>query len=129
MPNLNQVNLIGHLTRDPELTYTPSQVAVVTVGLAINRQWKTDKGEVKKEVCFVEITAWARLAEVCAKYLAKGDPAFFSGRLDLENWVDKSSGAKRSRLRVIADHMQLLAARESGPAQSAAQPEPDEIPF
>lgn len=111
MPNLNQVNLIGHLTRDPECRHTPNGTAVAQMGLAVNREWKTDKGETKKEVVFVEVTAWARLAEVCEEFLKKGSPVFFTGRLSLDSWIDKASQEKRSRLTVTAEGMQLLGTR------------------
>lgn len=113
MANLNQVNLIGHLTRDVELKHTPNGTAVANFGLGVNRKWRTDKGEDKQEVVFVEITAWARIAEVCAEYLHKGSPVFVSGRLSLDSWVDKQTNQKRSRLTVTVESMQLLAQREN----------------
>ena len=121
MPNLNQVNLIGHVTRPVEVRYTPKGTAVAEIGIAINREWKTESGEKKSEVVFVEITAWARLAEICAEYLKKGDPVFFTGRLDLESWIDKTTQQKRTKLRVVAEQMQLLAAK-SAPAASQEEP-------
>lgn len=124
MPNLNQVNIIGHLTRDPEVRYTPGGKAVADIGLALNREWKDDKGSEKSEVCFIEVTAWARLAEVCGEYLKKGDPVFFSGRLRQESWIDKTDQQKRSKLTVVAETMQLLKAKPAGsgsPSQSNGQ--------
>lgn len=144
MPNLNQVNLIGHLTREPEVRYTPKGTAVVEIGLAINREWKTDSGEKKSEVVFVDVTAWARLAEVIGEYLKKGSPVFFTGRLSLESWVDKATNQKRQKLVVIADGMQLLGAKPDSqdnhtptqrpasrpqPAPSLPLPADDETPF
>lgn len=144
MPNLNQVNLIGHLTRDPELRYTPKGTAVVEIALAINREWKTDAGEKKSEVAFVDVTAWARLAEVIGQYLHKGSPVFITGRLSLESWVDKSTQQKRQKLVVVADGMQLLGSKpnetEPPPGQSRSPathppqkplplPEGDKTPF
>lgn len=123
MPNLNQCNLIGHVTRPVELRYTPKGTAVAAVGIAINREWKSEAGEKKSEVVFIEVTAWARLAEVCNEFLHKGDPVFFSGRLDMEQWVDKSTQQKRSKLRVIAEQMQLLGAK-SAPTESQHEEEP-----
>lgn len=112
MPNLNQVNLIGHVTRDVELRYTPKGTAVADIGLAINREWKTDSGDKKEEVTFVEVTAWARLAEVAKEFLRVGSPVFFSGRLQMESWVDKQSQQKRSKLTVVAESMQLLGVKQ-----------------
>jgi single-strand DNA-binding protein len=122
MPNLNQVNLIGHVTRPVDLRHTPKGTAVAEIGVAINREWKTESGEQKSEVVFVEVTAWARLAEVCAEFLTKGSPVFFSGRLDQESWIDKQSQQKRTKLRVIAEQMQLLGSK-SAPAASQEEPE------
>jgi single-strand DNA-binding protein len=120
MPNLNQVNVIGHLTRPVEVRHTPKGTAVAEIGLAINREWTTDTGEKKSEVTFIEVTAWARLAEVCAEYLFKGDPVFFTGRLQTESWVDKQTQQKRSKLQLVAESMQLLAKK------SERQPETDD---
>jgi single-strand DNA-binding protein len=113
MANLNQVNLIGHLTRDVELKHAPSGTAVANFGLAVNRKWRNDKGEDKQDVVFVEITAWARIAEVCSEYLHKGSPVFISGRLAMDAWIDKATNQKRSRLMVVVESMQLLAAKEA----------------
>src|SRR5260221_6129681 len=99
MPNLNQVNLIGNITRDVDTRYTPSGTAVVEVDLAINRAWKSDSGEKREETVFVNITLFGRTAEVAAKYCHKGDPLFVSGRLHLDTWDDKQTGQKRSKLR------------------------------
>lgn len=132
MPNLNQVNLIGHLTREPELRYTPKGTAVVEIALAINREWKTEAGEKKFEVAFVDVTAWARLAEVIGQYLHKGSPVFITGRLSLESWVDKSTQQKRQKLVVVADGMQLLGSKpstgEDQPGQSQRTAPPAHTP-
>jgi single-strand DNA-binding protein len=150
MANLNQVLLIGNLTRDPEVRYTPKGVPVAELSLAINRYIQTEGGEKKEEVTFVDVTLWARMAEISGEYLKKGKPVFIEGRLHLDSWDDKQTGQKRSRLRVIAESMQLLGARDNGdrsadrpqgaavgsvPAQSPRQrgpnldAEPDDIPF
>lgn len=134
--NLNQVNLIGHLTRDPETRYTPKGTAVTKIGLAVNREWKDDKGGKKSEVTFIDVTCWARLAEVAGEYLTKGSPVYFGGRLSTESWDDKATGKKRTKTIVVADHMQLLSRRNEEPkardlpppGQSPAAAE-DDIPF
>jgi single-strand DNA-binding protein len=140
MPNLNQVNLIGNITRDIETRYTPQGTAIVDLGLAINRAWKNDQGQKQEETTFVDVTLWARMAEIAAEYCHKGDPLFVSGRLHLDTWDDKQTGQKRSRLKVIGESIQLLASRQqaaASPARPAApsaratapaprsQPEPD----
>lgn len=112
MPNLNQVNVIGHLTRDPEIKYTPKGTAVVDIGLAINREWKNEAGQEKEEVVFIEVTAWGRLAEVANEFLKRGSAVFFTGRLTMESWVTKETQEKRSRLKIVAEGMQLLGKRE-----------------
>jgi single-strand DNA-binding protein len=151
MPNLNRVLLIGNLTRDPEVRYTPKGTAVADISLAINRFLQSEDGEKKEEVTFVDVTLWARLAEISGEYLKKGKPVLIEGRLQLDTWDDKQTGQKRSRLRVIAESMQLLGARDNGGGRPAdrtqgaaagsapAQPprprdpdldvEPDDIPF
>ena len=98
MPNLNRVLLIGNLTRDPEVRYTPKGTAVAEMSLAINRYTQTEGGEKKEEVTFVDVTLWARLAEISGEYLKKGKPVFIEGRLQLDTWDDKQTGQKRSRL-------------------------------
>ena len=145
MPNLNQVNLIGNITRDIETRYTPSGTAISEIGLAINRSWKNDRGEKQEETTFVDVTLWARMAEIASQYSRKGDPLFVSGRLHLDTWDDKQTGQKRSKLKVIGEQIQLLASRQQAPAASppqrqappprqasapapAAQPEPSDWP-
>ncbi|MBF0273912.1 MAG: single-stranded DNA-binding protein [Nitrospinae bacterium] len=103
--NLNKVMLIGNLTRDPELKYTPSGTAVATFGIAVNRKYKQGD-EWKEEVCFVDITVWSRAAENCAEYLKKGSAAFIEGRLRFSSW--ESDGKKRSKLEVVADSVQFM---------------------
>lgn len=128
MASYNKVILIGNLTRDPELRYTPSGAAVCEFTLALNRAWTSKQGEKKEEVCFVDITTWARTAEICAEYLKKGRQAFVEGRLTLDRWEQKD-GQKRSRMRVTAERVQFLGGgRPAGAAPAApgaaAAPEP-----
>jgi single-strand DNA-binding protein len=121
MPNLNQVNLIGNITRDVETRYTPQGTAIVDVGLAINRSWKNDQGQKQEETTFVDVTLWARMAEIAAQYCHKGDPLFVSGRLHRDTWDDKQTGQKRSKLKVIGESIQLLGARQQAPAAPPAR--------
>lgn len=113
MPNLNKVLLMGNLTRDPELRYTPSGTAVVEFGLAINRRYSGQGGEKKEETCFIDCQAWARSAEVISEYCKKGNPLFVEGRLRLESWEGRD-GQKRSKLRVVVESFQFLGAPQGG---------------
>ena len=114
MASFNKVILLGNLTRDPEVRYTPKGSAVCDLGIAINRQYTLDSGEKREEVTFVDVVLWARLAEIAGEYLKKGRPIFIEGRLQLDTWDDKQSGQKRSKLRVIGETMQLLGGRPPG---------------
>lgn len=115
MGSFNRVILLGNVTRDPEVRYTPKGSAVTEVGLAVNRQYTTDGGEKREETTFVDVTLWGRTAEVAGEYLKKGRPVLFEGRLQLDTWEDKQSGQKRSKLRVVGETMQLLGGREGAP--------------
>jgi single-strand DNA-binding protein len=114
MASLNKVMLIGNLTRDPEIRYTPKGQAVTDIGLAVNRVYTTEGGEKREEVTFIDITLWGRTAEIVHQYCKKGRPLFVEGRLQLDTWDDKQTGQKRSKLKVIGDGIQLLGAREGG---------------
>lgn len=151
MASFNKVILLGNLTRDPEVRYTPKGSAVCDLGIAVNRQYTLDSGEKREEVTYVDVVLWSRLAEIAGEYLKKGRPVFVEGRLQMDTWDDKQTGQKRTKLRVIGETMQLLGSRpastggEGGeerqprspgkatppPAKSAAAAEPDddEIPF
>lgn len=112
MASFNKVILMGNLTRDPEVRYTPGGTAVADIGLAVNRYW-TDKGsnERKEETTFIDVTLWGRQAEIAGEYLAKGRPVLIEGRLHLDQWDDRETGQKRSRLKVVGESMQLLGGR------------------
>jgi single-strand DNA-binding protein len=126
MPGYNKVILIGNLTRDPELRYTPQGVAIAKIGLAVNRTWRTEAGETKEEVTFIDVDAFRRQAETIAQYLKKGSPLMVEGRLKLDQWDDKQTGQKRSRLGVVLEGFQFLGGNrgEGGgaPAPAAARP-------
>jgi len=124
MANLNRVLLMGNLTRDPELRYTPKGTAVADIGLAVNRIYTGEDGDKKEETTFVDVTIWARQAEVAGQYLKKGRPVFIEGRLQLDTWDDKQTGQKRSRLRVVAENLQLLGSRPAENGQPAATQRP-----
>jgi single-strand DNA-binding protein len=150
MANFNKVILAGNLTRDPEVRYTPKGTAIAKLGMAINRSWKTETGETKEEVTFVDVDAFGRTAEVISQYLKKGRPILVEGRLKLDQWDDKQTGQKRSRLGVVLENFQFLdsgrgdggggrssaaSAPSSAPASPDAPepegpaPEEDDVPF
>ena len=110
MANLNKVFLMGNLTADPELRYTPKGTAVTDIRLAINRYYAGDNSERQEETTFVDVTLWNRQAEVAGNYLSKGRGVFVEGRLQLDSWEDKASGQKRTKLRVIGENIQLFPA-------------------
>jgi len=118
MANFNKVLLIGNLTKDPELRYTPQGTAVVNLRLATNRRFKDKNGELKEEVCFVTAVVWDKQAETCNQYLRKGRPVLIEGRLQSRSWED-STGQKRNVLEVRAERVQFLGAP---PGQQAAKP-------
>ncbi len=114
MASLNKVFLIGNLTRDPEIKYTPKGTAIADIGLAVNRNYTTESGEKREEVTFIDVTLWGRVAEIVGEYCKKGRPLFVEGRLQLDSWDDKATGQKRSKLKVVGDNIQLLGGREGG---------------
>ena len=126
MASFNKVILLGNLTRDPEIRYTPKGSAVCDLGIAINRQYTLENGERREEVTYVDVVLWARLAEIAAEYLKKGRPVFIEGRLQLDTWDDKQSGQKRSKLRVIGENMQMLGSRPPGTAAGGGESGEDE---
>ena len=114
MANLNKVMLIGNLTRDPELRYTPKGTAVADIGLAINRVWNNDQGQKQEDTTFVDVTLWGRQAELAQQYLSKGRGAYIEGRLQLDTWDDKETGKKRSKLKVVGENLQFLPDGKGG---------------
>ncbi len=124
MSSFNKVVLMGNLTRDPEIRYTPDETAVAGLGLAINENFKNKAGEVVEKVCFVDITVWGKSAENCGKYLKKGSGALVEGKLQLDQW-ETDDGQKRQKLTVRADRVVFTDKKPN------AKPEPEEdgIPF
>ena len=119
MANLNKVFLMGNLTRDPQLSYLPSQTPVCEMGLAVNRRWNGQDGQPREEVTFVDCVSYGRQAETLSKYLRKGKPVFIEGRLKLDQW-EAQDGTKRSRMRVIVEGFQFIDSRPAGGGDSAA---------
>ena len=115
MASFNKVILVGNLTRDPQVRYTTGGTAVAEIGMAVSRQWFDKQSNQKKEeTTFVDVTLWGRQAEVAGEYLAKGRPVLIEGRLQLDQWDDKETGQKRSKLRVVGETMQMLGSRGDG---------------
>ena len=151
MASFNKVILLGNLTRDPEVRYTPKGTAVTELGMAVNRVYTAENGEKREETTFVDITLWGRTAEIAGEYLKKGRPVFIEGRLQLDTWDDKQSGQKRSKLKVVGEGLQLIGSRPGGgggggadeegssaprsskstppPKAAPSAPDDDEIPF
>jgi len=153
MASFNKVILVGNLTRDPELRYTPKGMAIAKIGVAVNRVWTNEAGEKKEEVTFVDVDIFGRTAENVAQYMKKGRPILIEGRLRLDQWDDKQTGQKRSKLGVVAETVQFLGSpggsnegggppvsRSNAPAAAApaaapespdAEPPPehDDVPF
>ena len=113
MKSVNKVTLLGNVTRDPELRYTPGGTPVTDLGLAVNDRRKTAEGEWVEEATFVDVTLWGRTAEIASEYLSKGSAALIEGRLKLDSW-ETNEGQKRSKLKVVGERLQLLGARGGG---------------
>lgn len=126
MASFNKVILMGNLTRDPELRYTPKGTAIARIGLAVNRVWKTETGEQKEEVTFVDIDAFGRQAETICQYMKKGSPILVEGRLRQHSWDDKQTNQKRYALRVDLETFKFVgpAAARDGGAPEAPRPRP-----
>jgi len=136
MASLNKVLLIGNLTRPPELRYTPSGTAVADVRLAVNRNYTTQGGEKRDEVCFLTVVVWGKQAESCGEYLDKGSQIFVEGRLQTRDWEGKD-GQKRTATEVVAERVQFMSrakatatAATAAPAAFAEEaPADDDVPF
>jgi len=124
MANFNKVIIAGNLTRDPELRYTPKGTATARIGMAINRTWKSETGETKEEVTFVDVDAWGRQAEVLAQYMKKGRPLLVEGRLKFDQWEDKNTHQKQSKLRVVLESFSFLDSKGADSANSVARSAP-----
>ncbi len=114
MPSLNKVFLMGNLTRDPELRVTPKGTSICQFSLAINRKFKMESGESREEVIYVDVEAWGKQGETIAKYVVKGRPLFVEGRLRLDQWEDKNTKEKRSRMKVVLEQFEFLGDGRSG---------------
>lgn len=123
MASFNRVILVGNLTRDPQVKYTPGGQAVSEIGMAVSRSWfDKNTNQRKEDVTFVDVTLWGRTAEIAGEYLAKGRPVLIEGRLQLDQWDDKETGQKRSKLRVVGETMQMLGSRQDGGGRGPGGP-------
>src|SRR5215469_5974790 len=122
MANFNKVILMGNLTRDPELRYTPKGMAIAKIGIAVNRSWRNEAGETKEEVTFVDVEAFGRTAENIGQYFKKGRTIFIEGRLKFDQWDDKQTGQKRSKLRVVLETFQFMDSKGAGDGGDAPRP-------
>jgi single-strand DNA-binding protein len=153
MASFNKVILMGNLTRDPELRYTPKGTAIARIGLAVNRVWTTETGEKKEEVTFVDCDAFGKTAETIGQYIKKGSPILIEGRLRLHTWDDKQTNQKQSKLRVDVESFKFIgsaqgrtdggapaaparpraaaptAAPAGEPLEGDGPPESDDVPF
>ena len=151
MASFNKVILVGNLTRDPELRYTPKGTAIAKIGVAVNRVWTTETGEKMEEVTFVDVDVFGRTAENVGQYMRKGRPILIEGRLRLDQWDDKQTGQKKSKLGVVAETVQFLGSAQGGgeggapaparratpaaaapaaePLEGDGPPESDDVPF
>lgn len=137
MASFNKVVLMGNMTRDPEIKYTPNGTAVCEIGLAVNDRRKGSDGQYVDETTFVDVTCWGRTAEIVNEYLAKGSPVLIEGRLKLDQW--EKDGQKRSKLRVVCENLRMLGKGDGGkgaPCNSEDEPSNggcrqlgDDIPF
>ena len=128
MPAFSTVVVLGNLTRDPELLYTPDGMAVCQFSLAVNRKYTRKTGEKVEEVSFIDVTAWNRMAEVSAEYLQKGRLALVAGRLVQDRWEDGETGQKRSKLKVVAESVQFVGGGSKDDANSQDAPAPEPAP-
>lgn len=119
--SLNRAQIIGNLTRDPEVRQTPNGQSVATIGVATNRRWKNKSGETQDEAEFHNVVAWSRLAEICQQYLKKGAKVYFDGRLKTRSWEDPD-GKKNYRTEIVAENMIMLDSR--GASSGGAPPPP-----
>jgi single-strand DNA-binding protein len=121
MASFNKVILAGNLTRDPELRYTPKGTAVARITLAVNRTWKSESGENKEEVSFVDVDIWGRQAEVISQYMKKGRPLLIEGRLKQDTWEDKNTKQKQSKLKVVLEGFSFIDSNRGGEGGGSAE--------
>lgn len=144
MPSYNKVILIGNLTRDPELKYTPKGAAICDIGIAVNRKWKTEGGQEQEEVAFIDCTAFGKTAETVAKFFRKGAPIMVEGRLKMDSWEDRQTNQQRTKLKVVLESFTFVGGekdsdsnreertrqpRQSNPQHSTDTDDDSDVPF
>ena len=132
MASINVCQFIGNITRDPESKTLPNGTFICEFGIAVNREWKTDTGEKREAVTFINLKAWSKKGEIIARYCHKGDPIYVSSRAEVETWDDKESGAKRSKTVFVVEDFQFLGGKKNGetkPRDPDLDPAPSDIPF
>jgi single-strand DNA-binding protein len=129
MANYNKVILVGNLTRDPEVRYTPNGAAVMHCGIAVNRSWRSQDGEDRQDTCFIDLTAWGRRGEIISEYKSKGDPILIEGRLRMESWQGQD-GQKRTKHVVVVENFQFLdrGGRAERPPRQPPGGQPQQAP-
>lgn len=127
MASFNKVILLGNLTRDPQLRYLPSNMAVCDIGIAVNRRWRDKEGNQKEETCFVDVTAWGRQGETINQYMTKGRSILIEGHLKFDSWTGQD-GQKRSKLSVVVDNFQFVGGRGEQGAGGGAPAEHSAVP-
>lgn len=120
----NKTILLGNLTRDPELRVTPKGTSCCQFGLAVNRKYKTEAGAEGEEVLFIDVESWGKQAETVAKYFSKGKPILVEGRLKLDQWDDKATGQKRSKIKVVLESFTFVGGKDERAEEPAARPPP-----
>lgn len=122
MASLNKVMLMGNLTKDAELRYLQSGQAVLEFRIAVTRKYRTQNGDDKEETCFVDVNLWGKRGEAVSQYLTKGKPLFVEGRLQLDEWDDKNTGEKRSKLRVVAENIEFIGGGAGRGGEGGGEP-------
>lgn len=120
--NFNKVEVAGNLTRDPEIKYTPKGTPVAGFSLAVNRYWTNDSGEKQEETTFLDFEAWGKTAEVIGEYCERGHCIFIEGRLKVDQWDDKATGQKRSKVKIVVEHMHFVS-KPHGESQGRGEPQ------
>lgn len=121
MSTINKVIIMGRLTRDPELKYTSSSKSICTFSVAMNKKYKNSAGEDKEEKCFVDVIVWGSVGEACSKYIKKGSNVFIEGKLNMESWDDKNTGAKRTKINVVAENVVFIDGAKGDDSKPSSQ--------
>ena len=124
MPNFNSVTIIGHLTRDPEIKMLANDKSVASFTVAVSEKWKTRDGDQREDVAFIDCEAWGKPAELISQYVAKGNALLVRGKLKQDNWEDKTTGAKRSKLKIKVDEFTFMPKASTGESNDSRNETP-----